>query len=53
MSQALEIPALRVELGAVISDGGWIPQQVLRLGYPLRGLPRHTPRRPLDEVLLG
>ena len=53
MSQALEIPALRAELGAVISDGGLIPQQVLRLGYPIRGLPRHTPRRPLDEVLLG
>ena len=53
MSQALEIPALRAELGAVISDGGWIAQQVFRVGYPIRAVPRHTPRRPLDEVLLG
>jgi hypothetical protein len=53
MSQALEIPTLRADLCGVISEEGWIPQQVFRLGYPVRSLPHHTPRRPLHEVLLA
>jgi nitroreductase len=53
MSQALEIPSLRAELGQVIPQNGWTPQQVFRLGYALKPRGDHTPRRPVAEVLLG
>jgi nitroreductase len=53
MSQALEIPALRAELARVIPEPGWIPEQVFRIGYPAFPDPKHTPRRSLDQVLLG
>ena len=53
MSQALEVPSLRAELARVIPERGWIPQQVFRVGYPRRAARVHTPRRPLDDVLVG
>jgi hypothetical protein len=53
MSQALEIPSLRAELGRVIPERGWIPEQLFRLGYAMCPERRHTPRRPADQVLLG
>lgn len=53
MSQALEIPSLRTELARVISERGWIPEQVFRIGYPTYPDQKHTPRRSLDQVLLG
>jgi nitroreductase len=53
MSQALEIPWLRAELARVIPERDWIPEQVFRIGYPVRPAEQHTPRRSLDQVLLG
>ena len=53
MSQVLEIASLRTELAQVIPETGWIPQQVFRLGYATGSPREHTPRRPVDEVLLG
>jgi nitroreductase len=53
MSQALEIPWLRAELARVIPERDWIPEQVFRIGYPVRPPEQHTPRRSLDQVLLG
>lgn len=53
MSQALEIPSLRRKLARVFPEGGWIPEQVFRIGYPSRTQKAHTPRRPVSEVLLG
>ncbi|HEY8197751.1 MAG TPA: hypothetical protein VIG04_12270 [Gemmatimonadales bacterium] len=53
MSQALEIPSLRAELAQVIAEPGWVPEQVFRIGYPVRPARRHTPRRSVDSVLLG
>jgi nitroreductase len=53
MSQAVEVPSLRAELARVIPGGGWVPQQVFRLGYPRHTETGHTPRRSLDQVLLG
>ena len=53
MSQALEIPSLRAELAHVIPEPGWIPEQVFRIGYPVRPAKQHTPRRSADKVLLG
>jgi hypothetical protein len=53
MSQALEVPSLRAELARAIPESGWIPEQVFRIGYPLGSGEQHTPRRSLDQVLLG
>ncbi len=53
MSQALEIPSLRAELGRVIPASGWVPQQFLRIGYAMCPEKRHTPRRSVDQVLLA
>jgi hypothetical protein len=53
MSQALEIPSLRTELARVIPESGWVPEQVFRIGYAMCCEKRHTPRRSLDQVLLG
>jgi hypothetical protein len=53
MSQALEIPSLRAKLAQVIPEPGWIPEQVFRIGYPVRPAKQHTPRRSADKVLLG
>jgi hypothetical protein len=52
MSQALEIPSLRAELARIIPEAGWIPQQVFRIGYPMRPEKQHTPRRSPDQVLV-
>ncbi|MGP4019279.1 Acg family FMN-binding oxidoreductase [Saccharopolyspora sp. 5N708] len=50
LSQAIEVPAARKELRALIGGGLW-PQAVLRIGY---GSPvPTTPRRPLEEVVEG
>jgi nitroreductase len=53
MGQALEIPSLRAEFARIIPELGWVPEQVFRVGYPLRPERGHTPRRPLDQVLVG
>jgi hypothetical protein len=53
MSQALEIPSLRAELARVIPQSGWVPEQLFRIGYPMCPERRHTPRRSVDQVLLG
>jgi nitroreductase len=53
MSEALEIPSLRADLARVIPGEDWFPEQVFRIGYPMRPEKGHTPRRPLDQVLLG
>ncbi len=50
MSQALEIPALRAELAALLPAQA-IPQHLFRLGYGAEESVPHTPRRPLEEVL--
>jgi nitroreductase len=53
MSQTLEIPSLRGELTRLIPETGWIPQQMFRIGYPPRHALQHTPRRLVDDVMLG
>jgi nitroreductase len=53
MGQALEIPSLRAEFARIIPELGWVPEQVFRVGYPLRPERGHTPRRLLDQVLVG
>lgn len=48
LNQPIEVPQLRPELGVLAERNGF-PQLLLRIG---RGKPaKHTPRRPLEEVL--
>lgn len=51
MSQILQIPELKTEVGKLIPKSDVFPQHTFRLGYaePEKG---HTPRRQLDEVLV-
>lgn len=51
MSQILEIPELKTEVGKLIPKSDVFPQHTFRLGYaePEKG---HTPRRQLEEVLV-
>ncbi len=51
-SQALEAPELRVQVARLMAPDGWVAQQLFRLGQASPE-PRHTPRRSLDEVLVG
>lgn len=51
VSQLLEAEETRQELTAMLPEAGWVPLQPFRIGYAKE--PRtHTPRRPLDEVLI-
>jgi nitroreductase len=51
MSQGLEVPDLRREMANLLPEGAGIPQHAFRLGYA-EPEDKHTPRRPLDEVLV-
>ena len=54
MSQTMRLPELRAAVAELLPAPGWLPQHLFRLGYSAKTEdPRHTPRRPLDEVLLG
>lgn len=54
MSQLMEIPDLKEEIKALVQtlvpEMDEIPQHTFRLGYAEPG--KHTPRRPLKEVLI-
>ncbi len=55
MSQALEVQETKRELGRLLpveAGGAELVQQTFRLGNA-RPLPEHTPRKPLEEVLIG
>jgi nitroreductase len=51
MSQIVEIPELKDELAKLIPTAGLFPQHSFRLGYAEQEK-EHTPRRPLEEVLV-
>jgi nitroreductase len=52
MSQVLEVPELKAEVADLLPDEGVVPEHAFRLGYPSEE-EDHTPRRPLDAVLLS
>jgi nitroreductase len=52
MSQILEFPELKEELVRLLPNPELVPQHAFRLGYAAAE-DEHTPRRPLDEVLLS
>jgi len=51
ISQLIQVPQIRADLAALLPLNGLKPQLPFRLGYGETPA-RHTPRRPLDEVLL-
>lgn len=51
MSQILEVPDLKAELSKLLPKEKVSPQHTFRLGYA-ESEKEHTPRRPLEEVLL-
>lgn len=51
MSQIVQVPKLKAEVAALIPDSGLVPQHPFRMGYaPAEKY--HTPRRPVEEVLV-
>ena len=52
MSQTMRHPRLRAAVAELLPARGWTPQHLFRVGYPVRDEDQHTPRRPVDDVLL-
>lgn len=51
MSQIVQVPELKAEVASLIPESGLIPQHPFRMGYA-PAEERHTPRRPIAEVLV-
>jgi nitroreductase len=52
MSQTMRRPELRAAVRDVLPSPGWTPQHLFRVGYSSRQEDYHTPRRPVEDVLL-
>jgi hypothetical protein len=52
MSQALQIPTLRKQVARRSGEPLFHPQQLFRIGYATPQVRPHTPRRPVEEVVI-
>jgi nitroreductase len=52
MSQTMRRPELREAVSELLPSPGWVPQHLFRVGFSSREDARHTPRRPMDDVLV-
>jgi nitroreductase len=52
MSQTMRRAALRRAVGELLPSPGWVPQHLFRVGFSSRIEDHHTPRRPVDDVLV-
>jgi nitroreductase len=52
MSQTMRRPELRSAVEELLPSPGWTPQHLFRVGYSSREEEHHTPRRPLEDVLV-
>jgi hypothetical protein len=52
MSQTMRRPELRAAVAELLPYPGWIPQHLFRVGYSAREDEDHTPRRPVEDVLV-
>jgi hypothetical protein len=52
MSQTMRRPELREAVKVLLPSPGWRPQHLFRVGFSTRHDERHTPRRPMDDVLV-
>lgn len=51
MSQIVQVPELKAEVATLIPESELVPQHPFRMGYA-SAEKQHTPRRPLEEVLV-
>jgi hypothetical protein len=52
MSQTMRRPPLRAAVGELLPSAGWVPQHLFRVGFSSRQDDHHTPRRPVEDVLV-
>ncbi|MEO7136816.1 MAG: nitroreductase [Gemmatimonadales bacterium] len=52
MSQTMRHPKLRAAVAELLPSPGWTPQHLFRVGYSSREEEHHTPRRPVEDLLL-
>ncbi|HEX5963952.1 MAG TPA: nitroreductase family protein [Gemmatimonadales bacterium] len=52
MSQTMRRPELRSAVAELLPSPGWTPQHLFRVGYSSREEQYHTPRRPVEDVLV-
>jgi nitroreductase len=52
MSQTMRHPQLRAAVGELLPSTGWTPQHLFRVGYSSTEEEHHTPRRPVDDVVV-
>ena len=52
MSQTMRRPELRAAVAELLPSPGWTPQHLFRVGFSSRKEEHHTPRRPLEDVLV-
>ena len=52
MSQTMRHAELRAAVAELLPHPNWTPQHVFRVGYSSRRDEHHTPRRPLEDVLV-
>jgi len=52
MSQTMRHPRLRATVGELLPSAGWTPQHLFRVGFGSSTAEQHTPRRPLDDVVV-
>jgi nitroreductase len=52
MSQTMRRPELRSAVAELLPSPGWTPQHLFRVGYSSREEQHHTPRRPVEDVLV-
>jgi nitroreductase len=52
MSQTMRRHELRSAVSELLPSAGWMPQHLFRVGFSVRQDDYHTPRRPVEDVLL-
>ena len=52
MSQTMRHPRLRATVAELLPSAGWTPQHLFRVGFGTSTGEQHTPRRPLDDVVV-
>ena len=52
MSQTMRHPEIRAAVGELLPSAGWTPQHLFRVGFASRAEENHTPRRPVEHVLI-
>lgn len=52
MSQTMRRPELREAVKELLPSPAWMPQHLFRVGFSSRRDEHHTPRRPIEDVLL-